>query len=111
MRSCPSCGGIIGRDCFNPIECAEISRRMDAAKCNCGCDQLLLELDYIRSVDMPHLESKIQEACVIINRLYDIIGNQPISPELTDAEKFIRENYNEPEKETRDVSDPDYLPF
>ena len=24
---CPSCGGVIGRDCFNVIECAEISRR------------------------------------------------------------------------------------
>lgn len=25
MRSCPSCGGIIGLDCFNPVECAEIT--------------------------------------------------------------------------------------
>ena len=23
--NCPSCGGVIGRDCFNPSECAEIS--------------------------------------------------------------------------------------
>jgi len=27
MRHCPSCGGIIGKDCFNPIECAEITER------------------------------------------------------------------------------------
>lgn len=26
---CPSCGGAIGRDCFNPQECAEITRQMD----------------------------------------------------------------------------------
>lgn len=25
MNACPSCGGIIGIDCFNPQECAEIS--------------------------------------------------------------------------------------
>lgn len=25
MRTCPSCGGVIGRDCFNPVECAHIS--------------------------------------------------------------------------------------
>lgn len=24
MSRCPSCEGIIGRDCFNPSECAEI---------------------------------------------------------------------------------------
>lgn len=22
--TCPSCGGVVGRDCFNPQECAEI---------------------------------------------------------------------------------------
>ena len=29
MSHCPSCGGILGRDCFNPAECAEISRTND----------------------------------------------------------------------------------
>lgn len=24
-RICPSCGGIVGRDCFNPVECAHIT--------------------------------------------------------------------------------------
>lgn len=28
MNRCPSCGGIIGKDCFNPVECAAISERM-----------------------------------------------------------------------------------
>ena len=27
---CPSCGGVIGRDCFNPVECAWITQSMDA---------------------------------------------------------------------------------
>lgn len=25
MATCNSCGGVLGRDCFNPQECAEIS--------------------------------------------------------------------------------------
>lgn len=27
--TCPSCGGIIGRDCFNPRECAEIGEQQE----------------------------------------------------------------------------------
>lgn len=27
--SCASCGGLLGRDCFNPVECADITRRME----------------------------------------------------------------------------------
>lgn len=29
MSRCPSCGGILGRDCFNPIECAQITASMN----------------------------------------------------------------------------------
>lgn len=29
-RICPSCGGIIGRDCFNPQECMLITEQMNA---------------------------------------------------------------------------------
>lgn len=28
MQHCPSCGGILGRDCFNPVECASITNSM-----------------------------------------------------------------------------------
>lgn len=31
MSICHGCGGIIGRDCFNPIECEQITRSMAAA--------------------------------------------------------------------------------
>ncbi len=27
MNLCPSCGGVLGRDCFNPQECALISQQ------------------------------------------------------------------------------------
>lgn len=30
MSTCPSCGGILGRDCFNPQECAWIIQSMQA---------------------------------------------------------------------------------
>jgi len=29
MSNCPSCGGVINRDCFNPTECAQISLQSD----------------------------------------------------------------------------------
>jgi hypothetical protein len=28
MKYCQSCGGIIGKDCFNPGECAQITQSM-----------------------------------------------------------------------------------
>lgn len=30
MRHCPECGGEIGRDCFNPVECAMIGEAQRA---------------------------------------------------------------------------------
>ena len=30
MSTCQSCGGVIGRDCFNPQECAWITQAMQA---------------------------------------------------------------------------------
>lgn len=29
MATCSSCGGVLGRDCFNPQECAEITQQME----------------------------------------------------------------------------------
>lgn len=28
MSTCPGCGGIVGRDCYNPVECQQIARDM-----------------------------------------------------------------------------------
>jgi len=30
MARCNSCGGVLGRDCFNPMDCAMISAREDS---------------------------------------------------------------------------------
>lgn len=29
-RICNGCGGVVGRDCFNPVECEWIGQQMDA---------------------------------------------------------------------------------
>lgn len=32
--TCPACGGIVGRDCFNVPECIEITRQMEDMRAN-----------------------------------------------------------------------------
>jgi len=63
--------------------------------CNCGCDQLLTEINYIRDVEMKDLEQKVQESCRIINGLYDLLGCDidPDCSQIKHAEQFIRDNY------------------
>lgn len=34
MAICQSCGGIIGRDCFNPYECARITQAISVQQSN-----------------------------------------------------------------------------
>lgn len=43
---CDGCNGIIGRDCFNPIECLEISRQMD----NSNEQQNFEHIEALRSI-------------------------------------------------------------
>lgn len=48
---CNSCGGIIGRDCFNPQECAEISyaqeqnQRQEQEYCNLSLESRIVSLE------------------------------------------------------------------
>lgn len=53
MRTCPECGGVIGRDCFNPVECAQIGeqQRQQAEQQNEHPSQIEeLEADLARHV-------------------------------------------------------------
>ena len=45
MEICQSCGGVIGKDCFNPAECAIIAglQATEILPCPC-CDQLQADL-------------------------------------------------------------------
>lgn len=36
MKTCQSCGGVLGRDCFNEIECAQITHAMSNAEHDSG---------------------------------------------------------------------------
>jgi len=50
MSTCPSCGGVIGLDCFNPQECAEITGQMMQQTQACPtCCELQAEIERLRS--------------------------------------------------------------
>lgn len=93
MAICNSCGGVIGTDCFNPVECAQITA-------------------YMNNVNVEFYKNRIQQACEIINKLYDVINCDTLvmnGVDLSDAEIFIRENYK-PAIERSKIDDED-LPF
>lgn len=43
MSLCRGCGGVVGRDCWNPQECEWISRDMEA---RAAAERVLYERDY-----------------------------------------------------------------
>ena len=63
-RICPSCGGVLGRDCFNPRECAEITQ--------------LLEYDQYRQ-SQPHPESTPPEKTYSEEEVMELITAFKIS--------------------------------
>lgn len=95
MSICPSCGGVLGKDCFNPVECAQISASMHN-QCQ-TCETLLNEINYLRDVDMKALEQDIQYACKIISDLLEICYEKKATG-LSDAEQFYREHHIEADK-------------
>jgi hypothetical protein len=65
--NCPSCGGIIGRDCFNPIECAWITQQINAqyavddfvSKMNADYEREKyekIELEYYNAIELEHID-------------------------------------------------------
>jgi hypothetical protein len=55
MSICQSCGGVIGRDCFNPAECMEITRAQ--AECYQSQGDVQGELAHLRE-RVKELEAK-----------------------------------------------------
>jgi len=72
------------------------------------CQQLVNEINYIRDVEIKHLESKVQDTCNVINQLYEMVSMGSYG-DLEFAEHFIRDNYIPTEKEVKDLEDD--LPF
>ena len=58
MSICQSCGGVIGRDCFNPAECMDITRAQ--AECYQSQGDVQGELSHLRE-RVKELETKISE--------------------------------------------------
>ncbi|HEY3526166.1 MAG TPA: hypothetical protein VGK47_08215 [Nitrososphaeraceae archaeon] len=62
MRTCPSCGGVLGRDCFNPADCAQISASIAGNNSN-DLQQLqhrfekLLQILKRKGIDVSELET------------------------------------------------------
>jgi dihydrodipicolinate synthase/N-acetylneuraminate lyase len=66
MSMCHGCGGAIGRDCFNPQECEEITRSManqysqasqEIAELLAECDRLRSEVGKLRVLLLGVLEN------------------------------------------------------
>ena len=79
MNRCPSCGGLIGRDCFNPVECARITenlRQQDYQSADSQIiQQLQNEINHLREVEIPHVEDKLSIALDLIKETIDKLGN------------------------------------
>lgn len=57
---CVSCGGIIGRDCFNPQECAWITQQMIADEAVQSAAYKQQEREYYAAIEREH-EKDLQE--------------------------------------------------
>jgi hypothetical protein len=66
MATCSSCGGTLGRDCFNPEECALITREQaqEGENLHDAATQLLAERDQLRQQ-----VEKLEEAARPLNAI------------------------------------------
>lgn len=75
MSRCHGCGGVIGRDCFNPQECEQITRDMAASSLSMYdqsfVDALQNELDSLKKVYNDLAESHAKQV-IEIGELQDI---------------------------------------
>ncbi|HEY6731959.1 MAG TPA: hypothetical protein VI039_13165 [Solirubrobacterales bacterium] len=62
MGTCPSCGGVLGRDCFNPEECATISA--------CTASQALEVFGELRA-ECRQLDQQVE---ALLGRIDDLRG-------------------------------------
>lgn len=70
MSVCRGCGGIVGRDCFNPPECEWITRQMEA---DAAVERALRDREYA-----DHMRR--EEAAYYDGMLSDLIadGERPV---------------------------------
>lgn len=92
MKICQSCGGVLGRDCFNEQECLSIGYREQKYK-------------------EDNADRKICELQQTVSRLMDILANNGI--DLSSMQKTGTDVINKKESEGVYPDDvyPDDLPF
>lgn len=96
MAICPSCFGVIGRDCFNQVDCAAITGTMP--------------MDIQEAVDSP-----LQQALDFIKELCDVLEHNPndiqtTSNAIMNAMAF-RDDHLHPDKREQKLDDLGGLPF
>lgn len=69
MSRCPTCGGVLGRDCFNPIECAQISDRDNAYYLHVAEKKIAILISVLieNGIEVPDLESQAPEQILTSN--------------------------------------------
>lgn len=107
MKTCSACGGIIGVDCFNEIDCLAIS----ASAADSHSEQLRRELDWEREVVVPDLEGKIADAYRTIRDLVNILDAAALNYEHRELVDRVKEHYPLSELPAETQTDNDELPF
>lgn len=89
MATCPSCGGVIGRDCFNTYDCAQITEANNIQDQTEPLLALLADakkaLEWVAdnmSVDNPEMqETYANMADNVISRIKDALPVPPMTEE------------------------------
>lgn len=78
MAICNGCGGVIGRDCFNPIECESISQQYTNEELERQVE-ILTKLLIENSIPVPDFSEKSEVTTEATNdRKRDPFNNEPL---------------------------------
>jgi len=76
INICDSCGGVIGRDCFNPIECAQITANLNNYQ------------------EQPVFDNKFKEAVELLRSLADIQNGAPLVRDEKEWNNIMEDVYS-----------------
>ena len=87
MSVCPSCGGIVGRDCFNPEESAWITREMQRESVMAEARQMHYQHEadlHALQERLEHLEDRVKQMTEAVKRRgFDFVCVGTAAMELT----------------------------
>jgi hypothetical protein len=113
-RTCKGCGGILGRDCWNEMDCLIISNRQQNQDSQ-YINQLETDLNWSQKVVIPDLEDRLNTAITLMYNLSLIVNKSTTDKsEIEYVEKvliFYNEVKHYKKTEIIDYSGLDDLPF